>query len=92
MAEYAALFALQVAHILKGNEVNEPAFPTVDEVEAAARVLFEAGRHHHWWSTFTDTYDEMAARDAIAKDEFDGIVERVLFAAAKAKLSNRKAP
>jgi hypothetical protein len=65
--------------------MTEPTDPTTREVEAAARVLFEAGRRHHWWPEFTKTYDEMSATDPISKDEFDGIVERVLVAASKAR-------
>ncbi|MGC2780226.1 MAG: hypothetical protein WA418_31755 [Bradyrhizobium sp.] len=52
------------------------------QIEAAARVLFEAGRHHHWWEPYRRSYDDMAAADPIAKDEFDGLVERMPMAAA----------
>ncbi|MGY3696952.1 hypothetical protein ACVIGA_007032 [Bradyrhizobium sp. USDA 3240] len=55
------------------------------EVEAAARVLHEAGRHHGWWLPNTRTYDELAATDPIGKSEFDGIVEQMLIAAATAR-------
>jgi len=67
--------------------MNEAMRPTVEEVEAAARVLFKAGQFHHWWPGFMKTYDELAATDPIGKDEFDAIVERVLIAASKARLS-----
>ena len=64
--------------------MTEPARPTIDEVEAAARVLFKEGQFHHWWRNLSD---ELAATDPIGKSEFDGIVERVLIAASKARLS-----
>jgi hypothetical protein len=51
------------------------------EIEAAARVLHEAGSRHNWWKPHSKSYDEMAATDPIAKSEFDGIVERMLTAA-----------
>jgi hypothetical protein len=66
--------------------MTDPARPTPDEIEAAARVLHEIGLHHHWWSPYKKTYDELAATDPIGKEEFDAIVEVVLFAAAKARL------
>ncbi|UFZ05822.1 hypothetical protein LQG66_05805 [Bradyrhizobium ontarionense] len=56
--------------------------PSSKQIEAAARVLFEAGRHHHWWAPYRRTYDEMAATDPIGKEEFDGLVEQMLLAAA----------
>jgi hypothetical protein len=57
--------------------------PTDAEIEAAARVLHEAGRHHGW---FIDrTYEAM---DPIGKREFDGIAERILLAARLAKNEN----
>ena len=68
-------------------EMTDAAHPTDDEIDAAARVLFEEGSFHHWWPTFKKSYDEFVATDQIGKEEFDGIVERVLFAAAKARLS-----
>ncbi|MGJ4928251.1 hypothetical protein ACQR1I_16020 [Bradyrhizobium sp. HKCCYLS2038] len=55
--------------------------PSLAQVEAAARVLHREGLHHHWWEPYRKTYDEMAATDAIAKEEFDAIVERMLMAA-----------
>jgi hypothetical protein len=65
-------------------KMTDPDRPTIQEVEAAARVLFKEGQLHHWWRNFTKTYDELAATDPIGKDEFDGIVERVLIAARNA--------
>jgi ribulose-5-phosphate 4-epimerase/fuculose-1-phosphate aldolase len=61
--------------------------PTDAEVEAAARVLDQAGRHHHWWPETSPAYDEIGKTDPIAKSEFDGLVEQMLIAA-----SNKKAP
>jgi|SRR5581483_4433194 len=57
-----------------------------EEVEAAARVLHNAGSHHGWWKRYSKSYDEMAATDPIAKSEFDGIVERMLTAAREAAI------
>ena len=62
--------------------------PTLEQVEAAARVLDKAASHHHWWKPYERTYDEMAATDPIAKSEFDGIVEQMLLAAHKAQASD----
>lgn len=59
--------------------------PTDAEVEAAARLLFAEGAHHHWWA-YEGGYDDL---DPIGKDEFDAIVERVLMAAAKVSNSAR---
>jgi rhamnose utilization protein RhaD (predicted bifunctional aldolase and dehydrogenase) len=59
--------------------------PTDAEIEAAARVLDETGRHHHWWPNTVRPYDETTADDPIAKTEFEGIVERILMAASAAK-------
>ena len=56
--------------------------PTLEEVEAAARVLHDEGFSHGWWGTYRKSYDELAATDPIGKDEFDAIVERMLIAAA----------
>jgi hypothetical protein len=66
------------------NEVTESARPTDAEVEAAARVLDKAGRHHHWWPKTIKPYDELA-KDLIAKSEFEGLVEQMLMAASAAK-------
>ncbi|UFZ05260.1 hypothetical protein LQG66_02755 [Bradyrhizobium ontarionense] len=43
-----------------------------------------AGLHHHWWEPYRKSYDEMAASDPIAKEEFDAIVEQMLMAARDA--------
>lgn len=59
--------------------------PTDAEVEAAALILDRAGRHHHWWPESIKPYEELAKTDPIAKSEFEGIVEQMLLAAAKAK-------
>ena len=72
-----------------GHELSEPARPTDAEVEAAARVLDKAGRHHQWWPKTIKPYDEFAKTDPIAKSEFEGIVEQMLLAASQAK---RKTP
>ena len=53
--------------------------PTDAEVDAAARVLDEAGRFHGWWPKTVRRYDEL---DPIGKSEFGGLVERMLIAAA----------
>ena len=71
--------------------LSESALPTDAEVEAAARVLDKAGRHHHWWPKTIKPYDEFAKTDPIAKSEFEGIVEQMLMAASEAK-RNEKAP
>jgi hypothetical protein len=65
--------------------MTEPVRPTIDEVEAAARVLFKAGTIHDWWRASSKTYDDLAAADPIGKNEFDGIAEQVLIAAAAAR-------
>jgi hypothetical protein len=62
--------------------------PSLEEVEAAARVLYRAGLHHHWWKPYEKSYDEMATTDPIAKSEFDGIVEQTLMAAREARPAN----
>ena len=67
------------------HELSESTRPTDAEVEAAARVLDKAGRHHHWWPKTTKPYDEFAKTDPIAKSEFEGIVEQLLMAASAAK-------
>ena len=55
--------------------------PSLDEVEAAARVLHQVGSHHRWWKPHSNSYDEMAASDPIAKSELDGIVLAALLPA-----------
>ena len=55
--------------------------PTSREIEAAARVLHDMGLRHHWWDPYRKSYDELAATDAVGKEEFDAIVEAVLVAA-----------
>ena len=75
----------------KENDLTEVSRPTDAEVTAAARVLDQAGRHHHWWSKTIRPYDEFATTDHIAKEEFEAIVERMLIAASEAK-RNTEAP
>jgi hypothetical protein len=53
----------------------------MEEVEAAARVLHEAGLRYRRRKLGRKSYDELAATDAVGKDEFDAIVERMLMAA-----------
>jgi hypothetical protein len=67
-------------------DTKEAPLPMDHEIEAAAHVLFKEGSFHHWWPTFKKSYDEFVATDPIGKDEFDGIVERILFAAFTARL------
>lgn len=69
----------------QNQELSEPAYPTDAEVEAAARVLDKAGRHHHWWSKTIKPYDDFSKIDPIAKSELEGIVEQMLMAASRAK-------
>jgi len=59
------------------------------EIEAAARVLYDEGRFHHWWPANTKSYDEFVATDPIGISEFGGIVERILIAASEAKLNTK---
>jgi hypothetical protein len=60
--------------------------PTLEEVEAAARVLDKRGRAFGWWKG--KSYDEVAATDPIGKSEIDGIVEQMLMAANNARAGN----
>ena len=60
----------------------EADIPSDDEVEAAARELYDWGKVHSWWHDKDATYD---AIDPIGREEFDAIVERILMAAAAAK-------
>jgi hypothetical protein len=81
----SAASAPEQRHERGHNEPSESARPTDAEVEAAARVLDKAGRHHHWWPKTIKPYDEFAKTDPIAKSEFEGIVEQMLMAASAAK-------
>jgi 3-dehydro-4-phosphotetronate decarboxylase len=67
--------------------MSEVARPTDDEIDAAARVLYEEGRFHHWWPTGTKSYDDFVATDPFFISQFGGIVERILMAASKARLN-----
>jgi hypothetical protein len=58
--------------------------PSSKEIEAAARVLYQAGSYHRWWKPYFKSYDEMIATDPVSKSEFEGIVERMLLAAHEA--------
>jgi hypothetical protein len=55
--------------------------PSGAEVEAAARVLHRAGSAYGWWPRHL-TYEGL---DPIGRDEFLGIVEQMLVAAATAR-------
>ena len=56
-----------------------PIWPTEADINAAARVLDQAGRVYRWWPEKSPSYDEM---DAIGKSEFGGLVEQMFLAAA----------
>ena len=57
--------------------------PTLQEIEAAARVLYEEGRFHHWWSrSLPEVYQQMGP---IERDELEAIAERILMASAAAR-------
>lgn len=55
--------------------------PSHSEVQAAARVLHHEGTRLGWWPRHL-SYDGL---DPIGRSEFDGIVERILMAAAAAR-------
>lgn len=59
--------------------------PSDGEVDAAARILYCAGRHHGWFPEGSAEYDAM---DPISKSEFGGLVEEMLMAAAAARNPN----
>jgi hypothetical protein len=65
--------------------MNKPNRPTIEEIEAAARVLDREGRFYNWWPSDTKSYDQLGATDPLGKSEFDGIVERILTAAFRAR-------
>jgi hypothetical protein len=56
--------------------------PTPGEIDAAARVLDEMGRHHSWRSIDLPRYDEL---DPISKSEFAGLAREMLLAARRAR-------
>ena len=56
-------------------------------IDAAAKVIYGAGRIHHWWG-FDMHYDKL---DPIAKDEFESIIRQALEAADAARSASRMA-
>jgi hypothetical protein len=52
-----------------------------DPVTAAAKVIYAAGRHHHWWG-FDNPYDQL---DPIGLEEFNATIEQALAAANAAR-------
>ena len=52
------------------------------EIDAAARVIDEAGRMHGWWPKSVKPYDDL---DPIGKEEFGAIVARAILAAERAR-------
>ena len=62
--------------------MDDPARPTNEEVEAAARLLYQEGCFYHWWPN-AKSYDEFVSSDPVGLSEFMGTVERMLIAAAK---------
>jgi len=64
--------------------------PTARAVEAAARVLHDEAIRLGWWGQYKKTYDELAVTDSIGKYEFDGLVERMLIAAMRAKINDNQ--
>ncbi|MGY4309987.1 hypothetical protein ACVIJ6_007230 [Bradyrhizobium sp. USDA 4369] len=60
--------------------------PSPAEIEAAARILFEEARFYRWFPITTDSYEIFAESDRIGVAELRGIAERMLMAAAQAKL------
>ena len=50
-------------------------------IDAAARVIYRAGRIHGWWRP-DRSYDEL---DPIGRDEFEGIIRKALEAADAAR-------
>ncbi|CCD96226.1 conserved hypothetical protein [Bradyrhizobium sp. ORS 375] len=63
--------------------------PSPAEIEAAARVLFEEARFYRWFPITTDSYEIFAESDRIGVAELRGIAERMLMAAAHAKVGTR---
>jgi hypothetical protein len=55
---------------------------TVEEIDAAARVLDKGARFYGWWPETAKPYDDL---DPIGKDEFRGLVARVLLPAERAR-------
>lgn len=57
----------------------------IEEIDAAARVLDEEGRFYGWWPKTAKPYDDL---DPNGKDEFRGLVARVILAAERARLAS----
>jgi hypothetical protein len=64
-----------------GKHESKTMLPDDPGIEAAAKVVFEAGRFHRWWE-LDKPYDQL---DRIGKEEFDGIVRKALKAADAAR-------
>jgi hypothetical protein len=60
----------------------------VDPVTAAAKIVYAAGRRHHW-SGFDRPYEQL---DPIGLSEFNAIIERALAAADGAREDQRLTP
>lgn len=58
--------------------------PHLSQIEAVAHILDEEGRFHGWWPKHAATYHNL---DPIGKDEFAAIVERMLIAATKTRVT-----
>ena len=63
--------------------------PSPAEIEAAARILFEEACFYRWFPIATDSYEIFAESNRIGVAELRGIAERMLTAAAQAKLQMR---
>jgi hypothetical protein len=64
----------------------ESAKLTAAEIEAAVRILYEEGCFYNWWPLAAKSYDEFSATEAVGVSELSGIAERMLMAAAEARL------
>ena len=54
---------------------------TIEEIDAAALVIDEAGRIYGWWPKTVKRYDDL---DPIGKEDFSYIVARAILAAEQA--------
>jgi len=93
--EYLLELALPANRALTRERADKSAIaltegPTAKAVEAAARVLHHEALRHGWWGKYKKSYDELAATDPIGKYEFDGLVERMLIAATRAKTDDNQ--